>query len=179
MDKEHSYLADSTFYLCFLEDIGKPEILLNMLSIFQFFIPTLVQKEVRVCKNYGKISGVSGIISIDFEPSLGELLRPFLSQRAIGKGEVEVIALAYHWSASEKIRKFILDDQEARKFVIDNLPHLAKSMIGTIGLIADCHCIFKLFTKVQALQILHDIKSSPFRVADNILSEVEAKIEGC
>ena len=178
LDKEDSFLADSTFYLCFLEDIGKPEILLKILSMFKFFMPPLVLKEVSLCRNYNKIRGMSGITVLT-DTSVGELLRPYLSSREIEKGEAEVIALAYIWNESAKIRNFILDDQEARKFVMDNFPRLKQKMIGTVSFIGCCHCLFKLFVKDLALQILKDIHSSPFRVTDNILNEVKQKIEGC
>ena len=64
-------LADSSFYLCFLEDIDQPEVLLRILAKFDFLITPIVYKEVRRVRNsffivpIGKISlSKSGIVPI-------------------------------------------------------------------------------------------------------------------
>lgn len=172
-------LADSTFYLCFLEDIEKPDILLKMLSTFKFIVPPLVFEEVRVCKNYKHMRGVNTVIILYSEMNLGEVLKPFFSTEEVKKGEAEVIALAYLLHESNKIHNFILDEQDARNFVTNNLPHLCKKMIGTVGFIGECHCNFRILLKDHALAILQDIRNSRFRVTDKILNNVKQEIEGC
>ncbi len=171
-------IADSSFYICFLEDIQKPTHLLKMLNKFSFLIGPIVLNEVSKCTNYGYIKeaeGITRLASFNF----GEILSPFFSKDQIKKGEAEVIALAYIQYESGMIHKFILDDGAARKIVCKNFRNLSKIMTGTIGFIADCHCDFSIFSKAVALTLLNEIKCSTFFVEYRVLSSVMGRIEGC
>ena len=170
-------LADSSFYLCFLEDIEKPDILLEILSAFKFIIPPLVFEEVKICKNYNHMYGANTIEILPSEMNLGEILKPFFSEAE--KGEAEVIELAHLLHEYNKIHILILDEQNARKFVTSNLPHLCENMTGTVGFIGKCHCNFRILPKLIALEIIQDIRSSRFRVTDKILNDINQEIEGC
>jgi len=169
-------LADSSFYLCFLEDIEQPEVLLRILRRFDFLITPIVYKEVSKCNNFGYIQFNPKITMFPKE-NLGEILKPFFGKKEIEKGETEVIELAYEFYADGTPKKFILDDNEPRLFVTRNLPYLLGLMIGTVGFVGECCYEYQILEKNEAVAILLVIRTSNFRVAPEIISEVLTKIE--
>jgi predicted nucleic acid-binding protein len=168
-------LADSSFYLCFLEDIKQPEVLKRILGSFKFLITPIVYDEVSKSENFKHIGSNPRIILLPKE-NFGEVLRPFFSKKEIEKGETEVIEVAYQFYADGNPRMFILDDKEPRLFVMRNLPYLVELMIGTIGFIGRCSYEYEILEKNEASAILLVISTSTFRVEPEIISEVLAKI---
>jgi len=122
LDETNQIIADSTFYLCFLEDIKKPEVLTNILDKFDLLITPLVRKEVSLSGTFASIQSHPKLILYPKE-NLGEALRPFFSQKQIQKGETEVIELAYDFYASGTPKLLILDDKQPRSFVLNHLPY--------------------------------------------------------
>lgn len=169
-------VADSTFYLCFLEDIHKPEVLIHVLDFFDFLITPLVQEEVSRSISYTEIQSHPKLIPYPKE-NLGEALRPFFSEKQIQKGETEVIELAYDFFINGNPKLFILDDKQPRSFVHRTLPYLEDLMIGTVGFVGDCYCDYSIIEKDNAQALVILISESPFWVSADVIRKVLAKID--
>lgn len=167
-------VADSTFYICFLEDINQPEKLVYILKLFVFRITPIVYKEVSKCKNYAIIETSCPIVR---DSNIGEILKPFFSKKQIEKGETEVIELAYEFYSDGTHIPFILDDEEARYFVERNLKDLSSSMTGTVGFVAKCYYEFFVFTKEEASLTISTIGNSKFRISQEIISKVLSRVQ--
>lgn len=170
-------VADSSFYLCFLEDIESPQYLLSMLSQFDFVMPSLVLEEVRRCRNYRMLGVDPGIKLTDPDFESREILRPLFSADQWRKGEAESIALAHSMQLSGVLWKLILDDTQARTFVERILPSLSEFMTGTLGFIAICYET-RIFSQGDSLTIIALIEKSPFRTSGEVLSTVRRQIQG-
>jgi predicted nucleic acid-binding protein len=173
-------IADTSFYVLFLKDICKPKYLKIITNNFEFNItPTLIQEVIKKTTIKNFTDQYSCITSINPNYNFNEILRPFFSTKELDDGETEVIGLVYQWYKTIPIHKFILDDGPARKFVERNLSEIKSMMIGTIGFIGDCHCNFYIIKKDEALNLLVDIKRSPFNIKDNIINVVSKRITNC
>ena len=132
-----SIIADSSFYICFLDDIKKPEYLKHILTHFRFVIGKIVKKEIARSPMFKKIESIINTVvdNISADENFDELLKPFFSVKEIEKGEDEVIAIAYVFNILELYFYFILDDESARHFVEINFSELKDRMYGTVGFI--------------------------------------------
>lgn len=174
--EDNQIVADSTFYLCFLEDIKRPEALKSIIDEFDLLITPLVYKEVDCSSNFDVIKNHPKLILYPQEV-LGEALRPFFSEKQILKGETEVIELAYNFYVDGTPKILILDDKQARSFVLRQLPYLQESLIGTVGFVGDCYCEYNVFEKDTAKTLVILIGESPFRVSAYVIREVLSKID--
>lgn len=172
-------IADSTFYICFLDDIKKPCILLQIMNSFHFCFTPLILNEIKKSTNYRSLFDNTRIQTIEFEFEYGEIFKPFLSKDKVIKGEAEVIALSAILYKSGKLQNLILDEGEARGFIQRNLSYLNRFMIGTLGFIGNCHCDKKIIDKNVALELLELIKNSKFRIEEKILNSIRAIIQRC
>src|SRR4030042_4743068 len=171
--KYNLVIADSSFYICFLEDIKRYDILIIMIDNFHFGVGDKIQTEISRCSNYNKITNndrIALISGIDFS----EPLKPFLSKLESEKGEGEAIALAAILHGIGRLDMMIIDEYEQRLFFERVLPHLKPPMNGTAGFVGKCCSNHKLFDKATTLQILDEIEHSPFRVSKEVLSEVRS-----
>lgn len=176
LNKSNEMLSDSSFYLCFLEDIEQPDVLLRIMQRFDFLITPIVYKEVSKSHNFGRIQSCPKLKLLQKE-SLGEILKPFFSKKEIEKGETEVIELAFEYYVAGLPRMFIIDDKEPRLFVTRNLPYLSDLMIGTVGFVGECSYEYAILDKYEASALLLLISTSSFRVEPEVISEVLAKID--
>lgn len=176
LNETNVMLADSSFYICFLEDIEQPKVLTKILDNFRFLITPIVYKEVSKSVNFKHIESNPRIVLLR-EENLGEALRPFFSKEEIEKGETEVIELAYQFYADDDPKVFILDEKEPRLFILRNLPYLAKLMVGTVGFVGKCYYEYAILEKSEASAIVLVISVSKFRVSTEVISEVLSKIE--
>lgn len=179
MPKQISVIADSTFYICFLDDIKRPDCLISICGIYTFHVPPKVLSEITASGSYNVIKDNKSIVPVLDNYNYSEILRPFFGKRQIEKGESEAVALAYIWYKIGRCDKLVLDDGEARGFVSTNMPELITIMIGTVAFLGDCHCISRIFSKEDALQMLHLIEHSKFRIKDKDLNKIKQRIEGC
>lgn len=178
MRKSESIVADASFYLCFLDDIMEPQILVVLLDNFIFYLPPAVFGEIKASVSFFHIKGHRNTLQVTGY-DYGAILEPFLGRKQLDRGEAEAIALAYIWQAVRKCDRLILDDGEARKFVQVNIPILRSITTGTVGFIGDCHCTSALFGKQQTIDLLNSIGRSTFRIKDKDLSKIRKRIAGC
>lgn len=176
LTETNEILADSSFYLCFLDDIEQPNVLKRVLDNFDFLITPMVYKEVSKSIHFNVVRNHPKIILVPKE-NLGEGLRPFFSKKEIEKGETEVIELAYRFYANDEPKIFIIDDNGPRLFVIRNLPFLEKLMIGTVGFVGECYYVYGILEKSEASSIVLIIDKSKFRASAEVIREVLSKIE--
>jgi predicted nucleic acid-binding protein len=169
-------VADSSFYLCFLEDIEQPRYLIPILDSFEFLMPSIVHAEVRRCNNYRYIRGNQNITIVDNDFKTEEVLRPLFSSEQWKKGEAQAIALAFELNVSNSILNLILDDVQARTFVQRNLAFLKEIMTGTLGFLVVCYQS-QVLSKEDTSSILDWVEKSQFRVTDEVLSIIRLKIQ--
>ena len=83
-----SIIADSSFYICFLDDIKKPDYLKHILTHFRFVIGKIVKKEIARSPMFKKIESIINTVvdNISADENFDELLKPFFSVKEIEKG---------------------------------------------------------------------------------------------
>ncbi len=174
-------IPDTSFFICFLDDIKKPELLIRIFNSnkFALVVGKIVHEELKRSENYLKIESILNKSEFYDYTQFGEIIRPFMSLEEISKGEHEVIAIAYILNFLGYEIIFILDDNDARNFVLRSLKKISNRMIGTIGFVCRCCCHHKIFNKEEARLILIMIKNSNFRVKKEILERAIGEIEGC
>lgn len=174
-------IADSTFYICFLDDIEYPDGLKKIFlsKKFEFIIGPVVEAEIRSSKNYYQISEcLSRVRKHPLPFRYGEIVRPFLGIEEIRKGEHEVIGIAivYYLRGIDFI--LILDDNGPRKVIAKRLAGIKSKMTGTVGFVKLCCCHYKIYSIQEAKNILEKIKNSKFRVPSNIVDDIIREIHG-
>ncbi|OIQ05945.1 MAG: hypothetical protein COW47_00600 [Candidatus Huberarchaeum crystalense] len=179
---EVTIVPDSSFYICFLDDINKPQYFIRMLSYetFKFVSGPLIKKEIINSSNYPMIEKVVGArIQIFVYYNYGEILRPLFSFDEIKRGEHEVIVISYILYLFNIRFITILDDNETKKFLLRNFPHISTKVTGTIGFVKLSCCTYKIFSKDEAISILNLIKKSRFRVKGDIVDQIMEEIKRC
>lgn len=180
--RESLVVPDSSFYICFLDDIKRPDYLLRLLNfgILRFITGRLIKDEIAQSPNYPVLKDQFKVNVDEFEYyNYGEVLRPFFSIKEIKKGEHEVIAIAYilYFLGNQLI--VIIDEVQPRKFVERNFPEIFRNLNGTVGFVGNCCCEYGLFSKDEGLNILKLIEHSKFRVDKKIIDEIVVRIERC
>ena len=173
--KGNFIVADSSFYICFLEDINRSDFLLFLLDRYDFAVGNKIHMEISRCEHYGIIKG-NPHLAILPDYNFSEALRPFFSDYENVKGEGEAIALAVILYGLRRIDRLILDEDGPRSFVENNLPLLRPLMIGTVGFVGRCYYELRILTKDGSLGILTEIEHSPFRVTPKVLRDVRSLI---
>ncbi len=176
-----SIVADSSFFICFIDDIKKPQELSRILSfeLFRFILCKIIMNEIGHCltKEIDKLIG-SKTTEFDYY-EYGNILMPLFSDYEIKKGEHEVIVTSFILNFLGEDFLFILDDNEARKFVQNNFRELLPFRKGTVGFIKTCHCQYGIFTKIEVIDLLKLIDKSEFRIDSRIIINTIKEIEIC
>lgn len=173
-------IADSSFYICFLDDIKDLYSLIEILiyKYFKFIIGIVVKKEIKESDNYHLIEeSVDSYTDFFSEVNYGELLRPLFSKEELKKGENEAITISYILFDLDYEFITILDDDESRKFFISNLYECADNLTGTVGFIGDCVYTYNIFKKEKGISILIAIKNSKFRIQKLVIDKIINKIK--
>jgi predicted nucleic acid-binding protein len=171
-------IADSTFYLCFLDDIKKPDYLILVIKKLDFFIGKIVKTEIEKSSNFYKIGCFIGNRITYFEyAEFGELLKPFFSSIEIMKGENEVIAISFILYKKGGDILVVIDDEDAWKFIIRNIQEISDKMIRTVSVIKYL-CEYRLFSKTETISVLNMIKNSKFRVSKSVIEDCINEVSG-
>ena len=177
----HSLIPDSTFYICYLDDIKKPDILARFIENDRlcFFTGQIICNEIMKSRNYAIIKDNFNkkITMFDYY-NYGEILRPLFSQEEIKKGEHEVIVISFIMNTENNDFTAILDDSAPRKFLEINFPKIAKFVEGTVGFTKSCYLKYNILTKEETLIILKLIQKSKFRIEDDIINNAIYEV-GC
>lgn len=170
-------IADSSFYLCFLDDIKCPDDLSRIIDNFTAHLSPRVDSEIQKSGNYKKISNHKNLNIFrpaDFE--IGELVRPFFSKDEVNKGEHEIVIVAYFTYNLKNNLVLIIDDKSPRIFIEKNFDYLTPFLTGTVGMIGKCFYTFNIFNKNECLSMLDKIESSKFRVNSEIIIKIKKKV---
>jgi predicted nucleic acid-binding protein len=178
MGPSKNIIADSSFYLCFLDDINEPSFLDRIIDKFDFYITPIVEHEIKFEKNE-MLKRNEKIIRVGNHINFGEILKPFLSVKSLEKGEHEVIGLGYHFFMIGMPFYLIIDDHDAKEFVRKNINDLFSFLHVTLGFIKIGCCYFKIFSKEEAITIVNKIEHSKFRISKDILKKIKNDIGGC
>jgi len=167
-------VADSSFYICFLDDIKRPEYLIRLLDHFEFVLGKIIHKEIKKSPNYSRIENIvkRKVLYFEYE-NYGEILRPFFSMEEIQKGEHEAIAIYIILVRIELLKVFlIIDDSNARKFIKKNFQNIYPMIKYTVQLIVECYLNHSIFKKEEIVEILELIKTSKFRINKNLIDHL-------
>lgn len=179
MKLKRELVADSSFYICFLDCIKDTKSLIEILDNFKAHIPPKVSEEIRNSPNWRRISNHKNLNHFSNPPfDIGKLIQPFLSKQEIKKGEYDIILTAYFIFNLSKEKDFVLviDDKKPRNFVQKNFLDLAHYLRGTVNFIRDCYVNYKIFNKNEVLVLYDNIEKSNFRVKLNILTNLREEI---
>jgi len=173
-------IPDSSFFICFLDDIKMPIILKRIITFkyFRFVLCEKVKKELLRNSEFKKLFNDLNEHFESFEYGMyTEILRPLFAEEEIVKGEHEVIVAAYvHHYVLNQNYMVIIDDAETRKFIQRNFPEIFKNVVGTLGFIKQSYKVFNIISRDEALNILGAIESSKFRVSKNVLEKIRDEI---
>ncbi len=159
-------VADSSFYICFLDDIKKPEYLIRLVDHFEFVLGKIIHKEIRKSPNYSGRKNImkKKVLYFEYE-NYGEILRPFFSMEEIQKGEHEAIAISIILIRIELLDiSLIMDDSNARNFIKKNFQDIYHMVKYTVQFIVECYDTHRIFKKEEIVEILTLIKKSKFRI---------------
>lgn len=173
-------VADSTFYICFLDDINLPDYLSRILEKFTAHLSPKILEEISKSKNSHYILDNKKLLINKFEKTnliLGEALKPLFSIEQKNKGEHEIIVLAYVCYNMKIDFILVVDEESTRRFIQRNFPYLCNNLTNTIYFIGDCHCKYLIFKKVETIRVLDMIKNSKFRVPEQIIIETKEIVE--
>lgn len=178
MENDLRVIADTSFYLCFIEDICQPATLVKIINTFDFYYSNIIEEEVDF-DNIEELRGHRNLIGLQNFVDFGQILKPFFSQEEIKKGEHEVIGMSFLFVQLGLTFIFILDDAPARKFVTHKIPQLVGYMHGTAGFLGICCCTYLIFTKEEIYSLLHEIEHSDFFITKNVINTVIERVRSC
>ena len=178
-NKAPCVIADSSFYICFLDDITCPA-LLNLIleGPFQFLITRIVHDEIKASENYLQIQ-TGRLKKLEEHFDISEILRPFFGRGEASKGEHEVVAFSLILYENDPDLIIILDDAQPRKILERHNPRLANNTYGTVGFVVSCHCDYAILQKRDTLEAIRAVEESKFRVSGDIIRQAESQVRGC
>jgi predicted nucleic acid-binding protein len=175
-------VPDSSFFICFLDDIEKPQQIIDLLDAkpFSFFIGKITSKEIQKSHHFAIIEKkfLQQITVYDYF-EYGEIAKMFFSESELKKGEHEVFIIAFILATNGNPFIAIIDDNDAKKFFKTNIPEKSDYVTGTVGFIRFCCCKYNVFIKDVAIDILVAIKQSKFYVPLPILDATIEEIRMC
>lgn len=176
-------IPDSSFFICFLDDLeghlpfdNRIRILTTIVTQFTITVMPKVNEESRLHRCSQSILMHVHMAEMPsperaLDPAI-ELLRPL-----IGKGEHEVITCAHlHVLEGTRVFLFILDDGIARDLVKRTFPSLITHMKGTVGFIGHC-TIYGIIERNEAIHLLTVLRKSKFRVDSKTIDSVIKDIQ--
>lgn len=173
-------IPDSSFFICFLDDIYEP-ILLKKIMIskeLEIIMGEIVIGELEKSSEYHHISSLVESRKVYDYFDYGELLKPFFSEDEILKGEHEVIVISYIHHSKGLFHFLIIDDRQQRRFINRVLSELETYLIGTVGFIMKIGITGLIITKDEAIYLLSSIKKSKFRINHVIVERAIKELSG-
>jgi len=172
-------VPNSSFYLCFLDDIERPRYLVRILNQEHFVFVTgkRILEEVKKSYKYQLVQEeIERRIKVFKYLNYGEILKPFFSVEEIEKGEHEVIAISCILYIFKNDFLAIIDDEQAKKFLKRNFPEVERRVRGTVGFVEECYRC-GIFSKRESIDILESIRNSKFRVKREIVDDTIKRVK--
>lgn len=174
-------VSDSSFYICFLDDINRTDALLRLLTCewYGFVVGTVIRQEVtaKVCPAEFLETLDTHVESFEYY-SYGEILRPFFGITEVRKGESEAVVISFILHTRGEHHRLIIDESPARRFVERTVPDLVPYLTGTVGFIETATVVRNVFTVEEAIEMLRAIMQSRFRVEPGIVQQAIKRLEG-
>jgi hypothetical protein len=170
-------IADSSFYICFLDCINDKNSLIKIIKNFKIHISKKILEEIGKSPHFHYIKNEKFNIFSNPNLNLGEALRPFVTEEQIFKGEHEVIVLAYIFNGTGINFWVIIDEKSKRNLVERIVPEISNKLIGTIQLIGLCNNKYNIFNKKESLELLDKISFSNFRIKGELIEEVKKTLK--
>ncbi len=173
-------LADTSFYICFFKYLKQPDYLIKIINNFKFHLPGIVKKELRFKEDeYALLKSETSITEFDdLGLNFSVPLEPFFGKGQVGKGENEIIVLAYVLSSVTPDTGFcfILDDPLKRKFVFRQIKGLYTKMMCTPSFIGDCCLEHNLISPEETLLMLSKLKTSTFGIDIKVVDDLMERL---
>ena len=150
-------VADTSFYLCYHDDINKRDFLDVFLDSYSFHLGPRILNELPVALS--KSDRFLSAIKFNDE-CFFELIKPYFgrSENHRNDGEYEAIGLAYHLNFHFGLKYLIIDDKRAYNFVKANFTSLEHKLIRNIGFIVNSCKKDSIISLAMAIEILESIK---------------------
>lgn len=174
-------IPDSSFYLCFLDDIKKPMALVRIFrcSQFQFNTGPIIKEEIQKSNGFATVATEIDTRAKMFDfYNYGEILKPVFSQEELKEGEHEVIAIAYVLHFLQKEFMTIIEDGKVKRFLKRTFPFILSKNKGTVGFVVLCCCQYEVFSRAEGIEILVLIGKSKFRIDKKILDKAIENVRG-
>ncbi|MCC4766335.1 hypothetical protein FXW07_06830 [Methanosarcina sp. DH1] len=150
-------VADTSFYLCYYNDIRKNECLNIFLGSYSFYLGSKILGELP--KSLAKSDSFLSVVNFNDE-SFFELVKPFFGRSTNHEkdGEYEAIGLAYHLNLHFGLKYLIIDDRRAYNFVAVNFKSLEHKLTRNIGFIVKSYKEDSTLSLKMTIEILESIQ---------------------
>ncbi|MDD3753539.1 MAG: hypothetical protein PHQ17_03130 [Methanobacterium sp.] len=146
-------VADSSFYICWADDMGKEICLREFLSFYKFHVGETILNEIsRGYLSDHEFRSELKVSSFDYTV----LFAPLIKGR-LDKGEFEAIGIAKNLFDQGKLKHLILDDGPARNLLKREFPLLENNQCGTVGFVRECYYNGNI-SEEKAIKTLEAIK---------------------
>ena len=167
-------VPDSSFYICFLDDIRREDALLRLVTgdEYTFVMGAVIRREVtaKECPE-DFLNAMNAHVEAFEYSTYGEILRPFFSLEEVEKGETEAVVISFILHRRGELHVLIIDENPARRFLGRRLPDLIRYMTGTVGFLEASTVVRNVFTPNETIEMLREMLTSAFRVDPEIVHE--------
>lgn len=176
--REYNIIADSSFYLFFIDDTDCFDYLEKILKKFEAQISPTIYEEIARSPNFYLIEKIENRINFfsEIDLRISEILRPFFSEEELKKGEQEVIALAYICHNLKLNFVLVIDDRSPVRFIEKNLKCIYNYLTGTANFIRDCYLKYHIFEKEESINLLNEMSKSKFFINKKIILLIKKKL---
>ena len=175
MGSKRATIADTSFYIFFIDDIDGLGYLTAIARSCRLVVTALVMKELSRKRSVEHLRKL--VVPAGHDYDISRALRPFFYKQRPVRGEHEVIMLSHMMHTDGIPFTMIIDDGQARRFATRHFAHLERSMTGTLGFVVECHRNGTL-AGGDAERVLDAMKASRFRVPDGLVDEALREVRG-
>jgi hypothetical protein len=149
--------SDSSFYICFSDDLNRRSLLDKVVVAYQFHIGDNIRQEMPESLRNDP-SFMANLVHSSC--NYFELVRPFFGRGSQHEAdaEYEAIGIGHHLNEQGRLYYLILDDRKARAFVKAHFPALQRHLVGTFGFIRDSCCVDGVVFPLEAISILKEVR---------------------
>lgn len=175
MASKRATVADTSFYIFFLDDIDGLGYLAAIARSCKLVVTTLVMKELSRKRGAERLRKMVVPAGLDYD--MARALHPAFYGGRPARGEHDVVMHCHMMHKDGIPFTMIIDDAPARRFAVRNFAHLERFMTGTLGFVAECHRNGTL-KRGDAERVLEAMKASRFRVPDDLVDKALREVRG-
>ncbi len=172
MNKETNVIADSSFYIYFLEETSEPDTLLKIIDRLKFLISEKIINEITIKNNKFSLIASNKMHIMTIPVDIKEIFAPIMTIKQIQSGEADVIFMSFHLLRLNKKPIVVLDDKQARSFLLKNVLSNFTSIDSneiiyyTLAFLTKCTIEYRIIDQDDAIRILNKTKDSGFRASN-------------